>query len=386
MGKKPAENPIRRIDVLMPSSNSAYGVQLAFTKGVYAALNRMGYDCRLLDVDENFLFKLRSDPPDFTLAFNGQVVLEKGLFLCDFLKKPHVSMIIDPAFHFFDLAKSNLNVIACNDRFSYEGLNFLPDVHRLFLPHATDQEITHDAKQERPIDVLSITTFIDMNEMISEFRDVFTEAQLEMLDHVAEESLKSQSLSFIEAYTQSPGASQIAPEHQFEALYVLEMMVRAKDRIRLLDTFKHATVAVVAPKNADTSWRKLFKGRRNFTFIDQVDYEHHFDLLRQSKVVLNSSPHVKQGGHERVFDALLCGAVPLTSENPFMAEFYKDGDSLLFYRHNNIRVVEQKVLNLLDDEKLRKAIANKGETITRQYHTWDIRMKTLIDYMLAAKF
>ncbi len=42
--------------------------------------------------------------------------------------------------------------------------------------------------------------------------------------------------------------------------------------------------------------------------------------MQESQLVLNSSPRFKQGTHERIFYALLCGAAVYTGENTYIRE------------------------------------------------------------------
>jgi spore maturation protein CgeB len=75
---------------------------------------------------------------------------------------------------------------------------------------------------------------------------------------------------------------------------------------------------------------------------------------------------------------MACGAVVLTSENPYMSENFQDGKSILFYNGNSMQNIDGKLKELLDDESLRKSIAKNGRDLVMHAHTWDNRAAQLI--------
>ena len=63
----------------------------------------------------------------------------------------------------------------------------------------------------------------------------------------------------------------------------------------------------------------------------QLDSEGCVDVLRHAKIALNTMPWFKDGAHDRIFTAMLHGAVALTYSSIYLKERFRNGRELLFY-------------------------------------------------------
>ena len=62
------------------------------------------------------------------------------------------------------------------------------------------------------------------------------------------------------------------------------------------------------------------------------------------------------------------GACPLTTENVFLKEYYKDLESILFYKPLKYEAIDAKIEPFLNYEALRQAVVKKGLDITLISH------------------
>lgn len=102
------------IDLFMPRL-SRYNVLHHFTMKFCDALERQGQVCRLLTLEKNgevaFFRTLIETSPDLTFTFNP-IPPSDGVFLCDTLHIPHLSLLVDSSAVFF-LAQSKAPSIIC---------------------------------------------------------------------------------------------------------------------------------------------------------------------------------------------------------------------------------------------------------------------------------
>src|SRR5262249_41690528 len=113
----------------------------------------------------------------------------------------------------------------------------------------------------------------------------------------------------------------------------LEMYIRGKDRFELIDAIKDAKVDIFGSADGEVGWKNYLGHKRNITVHEPVPFEQALAIMKHSKIVLNSCPWIKNGAHERIFSGLACGALVITSENPYMSQEFKDGESIVFYQH-----------------------------------------------------
>ena len=94
--------------------------------------------------------------------------------------------------------------------------------------------------------------------------------------------------------------------------------------------------------------------------------------------ILNSSPWIKEGGHERIFTALACGALPLTDENKYLHKHFVDGESIVFYHPSRLDKANHRINEYLNNDAKREAVISKGREIVMGLDTWDRRVEHLI--------
>ncbi len=98
---------------------------------------------------------------------------------------------------------------------------------------------------------------------------------------------------------------------------------------------------------------------------------------RQAKIVLNSGPGFSHGGHERVFSAMIGGALAITDRNSFWEEHFVDGEDCLFYDCDHLDVAIERIREVLGDDNKRREIALNGQKKALAHHTWFERAKKI---------
>lgn len=349
----------------MPTT-SQYRVLHHFSRKLYEAFVRAEYSCRLLDGDERILIPMRS-PPDFTISFNGEIQLD-GRWFCDVIRVPHVACLVDPPFRVLGLTKSPYAIMTCDDRFGCEMLNKLKFFRTAFMPHAVEPDLFSNARSDRIYDIVLLASCTDLEQRRQEWRRLFPDNVWRAMEETTEAVLTKEE-SFIPLMQK-----RVSPRRFSKAFAEVEMYLKARERSDLLDAIQDREIHVFG----NITWNKKFKSKTNLITHSSVPYEQAIEVMKQSKIVLNSSIKNYYGAHERIFTAAACGAVVVTNDNPFMRENFEDGKEILLYRRGDLAQLNKAVHQLLDNEDQRIQLAEAGQKRVMQSHTWDHRVKQLM--------
>lgn len=131
------------------------------------------------------------------------------------------------------------------------------------------------------------------------------------------------------------------------------------------------------------------KRRRLFTFLkrelpflkwgifEKVYGEEMAKIYSRAKIVVN--PAAKKDVNMRTFEAMSCGALLLNEESCDLREIFTIGEDLDVYPGKNIGVLIEKIKYYLDNEGLRKRIALSGQRKVLNEHTYDLRVKKMLE-------
>ena len=107
------------------------------------------------------------------------------------------------------------------------------------------------------------------------------------------------------------------------------------------------------------------------------------EAMENAKIVVNVMPWFKDGTHDRVFNAVLNGAVSVSDISRFQTEEMPEGCGAVYYDLEHINELPEKVRNLLSDTDKLQKIADTGYEAAIKKHTWenraDILLKSFID-------
>lgn len=380
-----------RIDVLMPPPNkSRYGVIPHFTLRFVEALTRAGADCRILtaqrDNPKPFLDALFNNPPDCTLSFNGLLPDEQGRFFCDSIKIPHVACLTDPPTHYLVLAASPYTVIACTDRFSCDFFKGLGCKNVLFMPHGIEREIVSESTedfQKRHYDVVMLSSGIDYETIAAGWAERFPkniiEAMHESIDIVLSDNETSNIQAFVQTMDRHLADSRISPGiyNYPEIFYQVESYTKGRERVELVRAVKDTQVNIFGSQ-MDVWQKNLGKNAKNIQYHEAVNFDVALEVMKQSKILLNSCASLKDGIHERILSGIASGSMVITNENIYMREHFQDDANIGFYNMGKWDTVNTKIQNYLKNPEKMARIVRNGKSLIAHHHTWDHRAATLI--------
>ncbi|MEM1283603.1 MAG: glycosyltransferase [Chlamydiota bacterium] len=380
---------VKRIDLFMPP-RSQYGVLHHFTQNIAEALERHGVRTRVLEADYHnpapFIDALIKDTPDCTLSLNGLLPDEKGNFFCDMIGIPHVAFIVDSQNLFIPLTYSPLTAIVCSDQFSCEFFRGLKSKNVLFMPHGVDKNIHIDEGVDRCYDVAVLCSLIDYEGNRRQWEEKYDSAVCQAMDEAVEVTLSDSSTSYIEALVQ-------AVDRQMELSYSLnptkidfigvmddlEMYIKGKSRIDAINAIKDARVDIFGSASETANWEQyLDKKNKNHVVHEPVPYMQALEILGQSKILLNASPWIKNGAHERIFYGLGSEALVFTNENIYLKEHFLSDQNIVLYQTSRLEDLNRSVNEYLSDNVKREKVAKAGKELVLTEHTWDSRVEILL--------
>ncbi len=342
-----------KIDLL--AAGNQYGTGLHFARGLADALERQGSVVRRFWIDDGYfssaMHEILQDPPDLTCSFAD--ISFQRLPLGSFWQIPHLSWLVDPPIYFLHQMQGPYSYIACIDQKDALFVEKLPFPRVTFLPHAADKKHLTEIKKERPYKSVFFGSCIDYEEIAKSWPDQEKELLLEASRRV----LSPEGLSIAEVLIDLGIPSHDLPCYHGE----VDRYTRGKDRVELIRSFPEAVHIW-----GEGPWKKYLPSH---PIHPAIPFDETLALMKESQLVLNSTPRFKAGAHERLFYALLCGAAVYTGENSYLS---KELPEAYFYQFGHWQAPS------FDDWKVR-ALAGQERVLAS--HTWEARATTCYQYL-----
>lgn len=330
------------------------------------------------------------------IGLSGEAFLEEknGCSIWENYCLPVYCILVDHPLYYQKQLRSgikNLRVF-CIDRQHVEYMRrFFPEIPCSFLPLAgnlTKAEYhcllegngaaSKLQKQwipygERAYDVAFIANYVKLptieehftsqtQEYIDFYHEILNDLRLhpdQPLDPVFEKFIKRETGEVSDGELQSA----------YYGMLFLDMYNRTYFRERTVRTLVDSGVKVhVFGKD----WEKLsVKHPENLICSgQQLDSEGCVQVLQNARIALNTMPWFKDGAHDRIFTAMLHGAVSLTDPSIYLKERFRDGRELRFYeleRLDEIADIAKEMLSLPNETEYMARLA--FETAVRE-DTW----------------
>lgn len=355
-----------------------YDVMHCFRKSLSDAFERLGIEVELLDISKmtmaELLHSIYKASPDYTLAFNGLEPLQGGNFLSDELQIPHVAWLVDSAHYFTRIGKGAFNLLISPDQTSADLHKTWGATRSFFLPHGFEASVATPPEKERHFPIVFLGSFIDPIEIQEAWKKSMPLEHVEELVEAAKKVLCDPSLPYQQAL--GDRWNSLSPADYSVLAMSFDLYVRATDRIELLKSLCGLPVHIFGNRPAARGWEDFLDLKNgDYTLHPAVNFPESIEIMKQAKIVLNSSPMFKTGGHERIFYGLGCGAAVLTNRTTWIMEHYKENEEILLYNS------KEKIEELLSSPGKLVEIAQKGQEKALKNETWDARAKSLLEIM-----
>jgi len=381
---------IKKICLL--SCHNLYDSKRYFTQKFAEALNRQGVETLILSwtnraLPDELVSQIQEYKPDLSCSFHPLPPQSNGQNFWDTLKLPHWTILVDPAFYDFDMMTSPYSIISCVDRSDCDLLRSYHFDRVFFFPHAIEKELITPLidLESRPIDVVMLGTCYDPDHLRAYWQKKYSRKVSKVLDEAIGKVLSDNKTSFFSALLQAMALEDLDPhEVKFDQLasYV-DYYSRGIERLQLIRSITDADVHVYGAacsreEQPIKDWSYYLSKQSNVTVHPAVNYNDALTILKNSKICLNSMPFFKNGTHERVFAALACGALPVTTENLWMRENFSDDEELFLFQFTELNQVNDRIQAILADTTRLKKVVGEGQEKVRLLHTWDNRAKSAL--------
>lgn len=345
-----------KIDFLI--AVNPYSTTAHFSEKLALALKRKGCTVRTFYIGGGLFYKafyeIMADRPDLTCSFSDITIGQKEP-LADMWGIPHLNILVDHAIYFLHQIKSKYNLFASMDEEDVLYLKGLGAEAFSFL-HGIDRDLVVDPTQKRAHEIVMFGTCFDFEKIVKKWENT------PFLD-CAEKVLQSEDVSVLRALIESKVEDNLALMHQD-----LEKYCKGKERVELINSLEGVEVWGNGP------WKKYCPKAR---IHKSIGYEKALQIMASSKIVINSAICHKFSSHERIFQPLALGALPLTSATTFARRNFCDGKNILIAGDH-----VEKVKELLHNDDLRVQIALEGQKEVLQKHTWDERANRLVEALM----
>lgn len=305
--------------------------------------------------------------------------LQSGKSLWDLWHVPCCNIIVDHPMYYHDTMDDApaLGTVACADRCHADYIRrFCPAVRRtIFLPTAGECLKPYEALKSfagRPISVLFIGTYKYAGR---ESYDAFsTQLEAYLMQHPENtfESAVEHCLLINHQILSDDALKEWIQEHRF-----VDVNVSAIFRTKILKALIDAGITVTV-YGTEFEHSPLY-GHPCFDYRGPCSTEEGIRLMEESKIVLNQLSWFKAGASERIFEAMLQGAVALTDESSYLKECFTDGEDIAFYSLSQLDKLPDLVHSLLTDEPLAEKIRKNAYEKACMEHTWFHRASALLN-------
>lgn len=373
--------------VIFKNQSTQYGVMHAFREGLTKGLESIGARVRLLEFNQGIAPNISSIyryPPDCTLAFNGPHQLKEGIFLADKIEIPHFAWLLDGAYYFSEMAHSLYYRIICPDEDSRKWMSQLGSQHAYFLPHAFDAALYSPPTENPHLPIVFLGSLIDYLEIESEWKKELPKQLLKAFLEGSDKVLFSRDFSIPKVFDTISNDNpfffdKLEKEKIYSLIQSFDLYIRGKHRVLLLNGLKDFPLHIFGNPLGKRTWNDFLDEGGNYKIHPSLDFQEAVKVMKNSAIILNSSPMFKGGAHERIFYGLGLGSLVLTNETRWLKTHFEEGEELLSYDLSCLEKTCEQLTYLLAQSEKRKALIEKGQQKVLQKHTWKQRAEKLIE-------
>lgn len=364
-----------RICLISPYG-SLYGALAHFTQSLNKALLRAGVSTEIyldnphLSVQQK-VKEITDLQADATFCFNSLLrVGKEGEFLSEITGIPHIAYLVDAPHQYIPLQPCEKNKIFCVDEddipFYSEELGLK---NAYFFPHAVDEADCSKSSEMREIDVLFLGTAFDYEQMRKEWRKRELPSFNRHLDRLIERASEERHTSYRQIIREEVGNIDF---YTLQRLwYCLDLYIRGRDRVEVLRAIKGLNVHVYGDPLHTVEWSQLILDSSHIHWHRGVSFQEALALMREARVIVNSFPTFKGGGHERIFAGMASGALLFTNENAFIRRNFIEGKELELFDPLNLEALQERIEAYLSNDEQRESVSEAGRLAIQRSHTWD---------------
>ncbi|MCQ2081500.1 MAG: glycosyltransferase [Lachnospiraceae bacterium] len=328
--------------------------------------------------------ELVSGEIDLVISFNYTCMALKvnGEFLVNKLTCPVVSYEVDHAF----FATEKLKGVFTNKRFyrivvDRDDLRYLNDFSGLdtsnyYLPHGGIAiRDNYQNLKDRKIDVLYVGSAKQYTKVDNDIYNYCADFVMEN-PNLPSTDVVIEIIKILTGANEDREAVSLIGRSQFDMLLHSECIALGHYRLKVLEELAKSGVGIVI---YGTDWMDTPLSKYENVEIHQsiTPYEC-LEKMHDSKIVLNSMPWFKDGSHERVFNAMLSGAISLSDESIWLNQNFESGKDCFIFNLEKIEEMVGLTKKVLANIEEYQCVADSGYNKAIKNHTWSHRAIELL--------
>lgn len=379
--------------ILLFKGFSQYDVVRNFVDDLAKAFQELGRETLILDfASESHNAQILQDAfrkeCDFACGFNlngSDLGLgQEGIKFFRDAGIPYVGMLVDnPLYHYNKFSLINEVgmpdnfIITCVDKHHLDLMKHCSKIaFRAFLPHAgscANEVDRYKHMDRRSKDVVFCGSY-------SKPKMSWTNSPVRsLLDDIAEYMLSVENIQVQDAlhHVLKTRNYILSPEF-FKRILCLSVnvdsYVRSVRRGKLINELANAGINLSIYGDG---WEEL-PCTKKISAHKAVNFREALVAMADAKITLNLVNSFSYGSHERVFSAMLNGAVALTDVNGYWRDKFIEDEEIVTYSILQVNELPRRINELLSDLPRLTAIAQAGQKKAEQFHTWKVRAQEII--------
>ena len=110
-------------------------------------------------------------------------------------------------------------------------------------------------------------------------------------------------------------------------------------------------------------------------------YQEALDLMARAKVIFQDQAEFNNGAHDRVFSAMLSGAVVVSEYSSYLDKEFSNGKDIFMYDWKNGISQVNVIKELINDESKRLSAAVSAYGKVNERHRWINRAQSIVEAM-----
>lgn len=372
-----------------------------FTNQIAQELNKRGIDTFILNLSDysgggehslNALTRFISSGVDMAIAFDGLGIKEELFIeLWDSMNTLAVNILMDHPLRFHPTMQRHPKnyVQFCCDRnhVKYVKKYFGGEVLYVeFMPHAGTYTGEPDIAgyKDRPYDVLFSGTYYEPKGYLEQIRSQFPQNQVlqEFYFGLSDYMIENPQITTEQAVLDMRERMQLDVNEEMVKVLLscaepIDWMARMYYRGQIITALAREGFEVWL---LGRGWENHIEASRKNVHIinDRVPFAQTLPVMAKAKINLNVMPWFKDGTHDRIFNVLLQGSLPVTDTSVWLMENFADEKDIVFYDLRKPDQLVKKVEKYLNHPLEAEAVIRAGfEKVSKRF-VW----KNCIDRIL----
>lgn len=372
--------------LLFKSKYICYSSTWYFVDEFAKSFTKAGCDVTIAEISD--FMKYSGETFDAVIDFNSILPSKKdsdGVRFPDLINAPFYNYILDhPLYHhdIISLPLKDSNLICLDNNHADYLRKYYPHLKKvIMLPLAAARQTSITPFEQRQYDLIFTGTYTSPDKVINVVREMGDDYSHKFTHYcnklIAEPEQTLENILLASLKNSNPDEALFAAA--MRSLFPVDMFVTCYFREKVIETLLSFGV------NVDVwghNWQNSpFIGNPHFVHHGELNFAHTFEVMSNSKFVLNINPWFKAGAHDRIFSAMLNGAASLTDKSSYIEDNFTNKKDIALYSLDDLGQCPDTFINLMNSPDKAAQIADEGLRIASELHTFDCRVASLLQYI-----